>query len=40
MLLHFLVNAISGLLTIKYMKEEEPPPVEPDPPIEIDRSGD
>ena len=37
MLLHLLVNAISGLLTIKYMRDVEPLTVEPDPPGENDR---
>jgi membrane protease YdiL (CAAX protease family) len=41
MILHFLVDAVGGLLTIKYMKEEEPsiikPETEPDLPIENDQ---
>jgi len=36
-ILHFLVDAAGGLLTMKYMKEEEPPAVEPDPPIANDQ---
>lgn len=35
-LLHFLVNAIGGLLTIKYMKEEYPQINDPDVTIEND----
>jgi CAAX protease family protein len=38
MLLHFLVDAVGGLLTIKYMQEEEPSAVELDPPIEPDET--
>lgn len=30
MLLHFLVDAVGGLLTIKYMKEENPSPIDED----------
>jgi membrane protease YdiL (CAAX protease family) len=38
MILHFFVDAIGGLLTIKYMKKEELQVTEPDPPIENDQS--
>ncbi|HJS55605.1 MAG TPA: type II CAAX endopeptidase family protein, partial [Chitinophagaceae bacterium] len=38
MLLHFLVNAISGLLTIKYMKEEDQQITDQDGPVEKDLS--
>ncbi len=37
MILHFLVDAVGGLLTMKYVKEEEPPTVEPHPPMENDQ---
>lgn len=37
MVLHFLVDAVGGLLTMKYIKEPEPPVVEPDPHIENDQ---
>jgi membrane protease YdiL (CAAX protease family) len=36
MILHFLVDAVGGLLTMKYIKGEEPPVAEPDPPTEHD----
>ena len=34
MIIHFLVDAAGGFLTMKYMKEQEPPFIEPDPSIE------
>jgi uncharacterized protein len=36
MILHFLLNAVGGLLTMKYIKEEEPPVIEPDHPMKFD----
>jgi len=36
MILHFLVDAIGGLLTIKYIRDEEPPIIHEDSPIEND----
>ena len=37
MILHFLVDVAGGLLTMKYIKEEEPPAVDADIPIENDQ---
>jgi membrane protease YdiL (CAAX protease family) len=37
MILHFLLNAVGGLLTMKYIKEEDLPFVEPDLSIENDQ---
>lgn len=34
MILHFLVDAVGGLLAIKYMKEDEPPIIDPDPTLD------
>jgi membrane protease YdiL (CAAX protease family) len=40
MILHFLVDAAGGFLTMKYIKEPDPPVVDPDPPIENEQSAE